>query len=147
MVGAVTRLAGLVTHCVDGDIVMARRGDSWATDACLPEHWRDVREWSIEKRQNHRVRPPLTSEPALSLSVLTHSGLNDVWSCFLGTVFAAVCCFLPVQSILSHLDSLLCVPCTAPLIVQQINQCHCSFTYLSTVQHLLYNISIKCLHI
>lgn len=118
---------------------MARRGDSWATDACLPEHWRDVREWSIEKRQNHRVRPHLTSEPVLLLSVLTHSGLNVVWSCFLGTVFlnceqaelrAAVYCFLPVQSILSHLDSLLCILYTAPLIVQQINQCQCSFTYL-----------------
>lgn len=36
---------------------MAKRGDSrGATDACLPEQWRDVRDWSIEKRQSHRVR-------------------------------------------------------------------------------------------
>ena len=78
MVSAVTQLAGSVTHCVDGDIMAGRR-DSWATDACLPEHWRDVREWSIEKRQNHRVRPPLNSEPDLlfvCVSVLTHSSAD-----------------------------------------------------------------------
>lgn len=41
MVSGVTQHTGLVTQCEDGDIV-AGRGDSWATDACLPEHWRDV---------------------------------------------------------------------------------------------------------
>ncbi|KAK1886065.1 SPX and EXS domain containing protein 5 [Dissostichus eleginoides] len=34
---------------------MATRRDKRATDACLPEQWRDVRAWSIEKRQNHRM--------------------------------------------------------------------------------------------
>ncbi|KAM8880154.1 uncharacterized protein AB9W97_015130 isoform 1-T1 [Spinachia spinachia] len=33
---------------------MAGRGDGRATDALLPQHWRDVREWSVEKRQSHR---------------------------------------------------------------------------------------------
>lgn len=58
-------------HCGD---IMAERGDSWATDACLPEHWRDVRDWSIEKRQSHRVR-----------LFFPHSGLRVLSSCFLGT--------------------------------------------------------------
>ncbi|KAL6110245.1 uncharacterized protein ACO6RY_19365 [Pungitius sinensis] len=34
---------------------MAGRADGRATDARLPEHWRDVREWSMEKRQSHRM--------------------------------------------------------------------------------------------
>ena len=100
MVGAVTQNAGLVIHCVDGDI-MARRGDSWATDACLPGHWRAVREWSMEKRQNHRVRPSVTSEVPLccSLSFGPHRQSFNIlhfYSCFLGTVFltAQSCCVL-----------------------------------------------------
>ena len=36
--------------------------------ARLPGHWRDVREWSIEKRQSHRVR---RLSPAQSLCVLS----------------------------------------------------------------------------
>lgn len=98
MVGAVTQHTGLVIHCVDGDI-MARRGDSWATDACLPGHWRAVQEWSMEKRQNHRVRPSVTSEAPLccSLSLCPHrQSLNILWSCFLGMFFlvAQSCCVL-----------------------------------------------------
>lgn len=67
VVRAVTQRTGMVTLAVDGDII-AGRGDSWATNACLPEHWRGVRDWSIEKRQNHRVRLSLTSEPVQSCS-------------------------------------------------------------------------------
>ena len=59
-----------------GGHIMARRGDSRATDACLPSHWRDVRDWSIEKRQNHRVRSSLTSETRQQLHyIFTH------WTC------------------------------------------------------------------
>ena len=36
--------------------IMAGTGDRRTADACLPAHWRDVRDWSIEKRQSHGVR-------------------------------------------------------------------------------------------
>lgn len=39
-----------------GGDIMDKRGDGRAADALLPGHWRDLREWSIEKRQSHRVR-------------------------------------------------------------------------------------------
>ncbi len=54
VVSAVTRLIGSVTHCADRDI-MARRGDSWATDACLLEHWRDVENREETKPQSKTV--------------------------------------------------------------------------------------------
>lgn len=57
--------------------IMATRGDSRATDAGFPEHWRDVREWSIEKRQSHKVRLPLTSRTALCWLFLVLFTLSD----------------------------------------------------------------------
>lgn len=97
MVGAVTQHVGLVIHCVDGDI-MARRGDSWATDACLPGHWRAVRERSMEKRQNHRVRPSVTFEAPLccSLSFCPHRQSLNLFS----VLFS--------RNSLSHSSELLC---------------------------------------
>lgn len=74
---------------------------SRATDACLPEHWRDVRDWSIEKRQNHRVRPSLTSEPLLSYSLTQHP--EHVVPQFLGIVFLTALAHLTLNRLNSEL--------------------------------------------
>lgn len=69
-----------------GSSDMAGRQERRVANAGLPEHWRDVREWSIEKRQSHRVRLSLVSEPVLSVGFsLSFSHTSPF--CFLGTGF------------------------------------------------------------
>lgn len=69
---------------------MAGRGESCAADPRFPEHWRDVRDWSIEKRQNHKVRAFLHTA-AGTLCRQLFSEQNEL---------LCVCFFLSVQSIL-----------------------------------------------
>lgn len=131
VISATTQRTSLVAHFVDRDI-MASRGDRGATDTCFPEHWRDVRHWSIEKRQSHRVRLSLTSEPVMScsFSLCLHT-MNILWKSVshLPVNRSFFVLFSSTVNILSYLDSLLCILGTVPLIVQQINWC--SFTCLN----------------
>ncbi|XP_077380528.1 uncharacterized protein LOC144020685 isoform X2 [Festucalex cinctus] len=49
-------MRSLTRSTVNRRNLMAKKGGSLQSpDACFPQHWRDLREWSIEKRQDHRM--------------------------------------------------------------------------------------------
>ena len=58
----------------------------------LPTHWRDVRDWSMEKRQSHGVRRPAQQEPQEPLLWLLYPPHSTATCthCFLSVWFRAM---------------------------------------------------------